>query len=153
MFIAKVTGSVIATQKVDSMVGNKLLVVEPYRLEPQDRRSLVTTGRTFIAVDMLGAGVGDYVLITQGSSARLTPETKSLPIDCVVVGIVDQAHIDNACVYSREETPLEESKPQPKAKQPKPKPAPAPEPPQPEPAPEPTPEPESAPEAEADADE
>ncbi|MFI4876432.1 MAG: EutN/CcmL family microcompartment protein [Blastopirellula sp. JB062] len=107
MFIAKVTGSVIATQKVESMVGNKLLVVEPYRLEAKDRRSLVTTGRTFVAVDMLGAGVGDYVLITQGSSARLTPETKTLPIDCVVVGIVDQAHIDHACVYSREETPTE----------------------------------------------
>ncbi|UUO05210.1 EutN/CcmL family microcompartment protein [Blastopirellula sp. J2-11] len=146
MFIAKVTGSVIATQKVESMVGNKLLVVEPYRLEPKDRGSLVTTGRTFIAVDMLGAGVGDYVLITQGSSARLTPETKHLPIDCVVVGIVDQAHIDHACVYSREETPAPETKPEakpePAAKKSKPKAAPAPKP-APPTEPEPTPEPEA----------
>jgi ethanolamine utilization protein EutN len=102
MFLAKVTGAVVATQKVDSMVGQKLLVVEPYRLDPAGRSSLVTTGRTFVAVDMLGAGEGDYVLITQGSSARLTPETKNMPIDCVVIGIVDQVRADQGMVYSRE---------------------------------------------------
>ena len=103
MFVAKVTGSLVSTQKVDAMVGYKLLIVEPYRVEPNERGSLVTTGRTFVAVDMLGAGEGDLVLITQGSSARMTPETKNLPIDTVVVGIVDQVHLDHACVYSRED--------------------------------------------------
>ncbi len=103
MFVAKVTGSLVSTQKVATMKGFKLLVVEPYRLEPQDRKSLATTGRTFIAVDTLGAGVGDYVLLTQGSSARLTPETKNMPIDAVVIGIVDSVHIEQGCVYSREE--------------------------------------------------
>jgi microcompartment protein CcmK/EutM len=103
MFVAKVTGSLVSTQKVPTMVGWKLLIVEPYRLDPADRKSLTTTGRTFVAVDMLGAGVGDYVLITQGSSARLTPETKNLPIDTVVIGIVDQVHVESNCVYSREE--------------------------------------------------
>ena len=103
MFVAKVTGSLVSTQKVQTMVGWKLLIVEPYRLESQERKSLVTTGRTFIAVDMLGAGLGDYVLITQGSSARLTPETKNMPIDTVIVGIVDQVHVESNCVYSREE--------------------------------------------------
>lgn len=102
MFVAKVTGSLVATQKVASMVGYKLLVVEPFRLESKERRTLVTTGRTFIAVDTLGAGEGEFVLITQGSSARLTPETKNLPIDTVVVGIVDRVHIESLCVYSRE---------------------------------------------------
>ncbi len=102
MFVAKVTGSLIATQKVDSMVGYKLLVVEPYRLDGTTRKSLTTTGRTFIAVDMLGAGEGDYVLLTQGSSARLTPETKQLPIDAVVIGIVDTVHVDHGCVYKRD---------------------------------------------------
>lgn len=101
MFVAKVTGSLISTQKVDSMVGYKLLIVEPYRLETKRRQSLETTGRTFVAVDMLGAGQGDYVLITQGSSARLTPETKNMPVDCVVIGIVDTVHADNQCVYTR----------------------------------------------------
>ncbi len=104
MFIARVTGSVVSTQKVDSMTGHKLLVVEPYRLEAKRRQSLVTTGRTFIAVDSLGAGENDFVLITQGSSARLTPETKELPIDAVVIGIVDTVHIDKVNVYSRNES-------------------------------------------------
>lgn len=103
MFVAKVTGSVVATQKVASVVGQKLLIVEPYRLDPEKRKSLVTTGRTFVSVDLLGAGVGDYVLITQGSSARLTPETQNMPIDTVIIGIVDQVHVQQACVYSRED--------------------------------------------------
>ena len=102
MFIARVTGSVVSTQKVASMTGHKLLVVEPYRLDETKRQSLVTTGRTFIAVDTLGAGENDYVLITQGSSARLTPETKTLPIDAVVIGIVDKVHIDKLNVYARD---------------------------------------------------
>ena len=102
MFVARVTGSVVSTQKVESMVGQKLLVVEPYRLEAKERESLTTTGRTFVAVDTLGAGVDDFVLLTQGSSARMTEGTSKLPIDAVVVGIVDQVHVDNGCVYRRE---------------------------------------------------
>ena len=103
MFVAKVTGSLVSTQKVESLVGYKLLIVEPYRLDAKTRKTLTTTGRTFVSVDTLGAGVGDYVMITQGSSARLTPETKGVPIDCVIVGIVDNVHIDNLCVYSKDE--------------------------------------------------
>jgi len=102
MFVAKVTGSVVSTQKVDSMIGQKLLVVEPYRLDTKDRQSLITTGRTFIAVDALGAGVGDMVLITQGSSARFTPETGKLPIDCVIIGIVDTVSIEKNNAYKRQ---------------------------------------------------
>ena len=102
MFVAKVTGSLVSTQKVDTMVGYKLLIVEPYRVEPNQRKSLATTGRTFVAVDTLGAGEGDFVLLTQGSSARMTPETKNLPIDAVVIGIIDQVQLDQTCVYSRE---------------------------------------------------
>lgn len=102
MFIAKVTGSLVSTQKVAAMTGYKLLIVEPYRIEPKDRSSIVTTGRTFVAVDMMGAGIGDYVLLTQGSSARMTPETKTLPIDAVVVGIIDSVNVENNTVYSRE---------------------------------------------------
>jgi ethanolamine utilization protein EutN len=102
MFVAKVTGHVVCTQKVDAMVGYKLLVVEPYRLDAAGE-TLVSTGRTFIAVDMLGAGEGDVVLITQGSSARLTPETKNMPIDTITVGIVDRVQAASRTVYSRED--------------------------------------------------
>jgi ethanolamine utilization protein EutN len=102
MLIAKVTGSMVATQKVDSMVGHKMLVVEPYRLDPKSRGELVTTGRSMVAVDTVGAGIGELVLITQGSSARLTPETKNLPVDTVIIGIIDTVHVENACVYNKE---------------------------------------------------
>ena len=99
MFIAKVTGSVTATQKVDTMVGHKLMVVEPYRLDADHRDRLTSTGRTFVAVDTLGAGEGEFVLIVQGSSARLTPETKALPVDTMIIGIVDSVHVDGNRVF------------------------------------------------------
>ncbi len=102
MFIARVTGSVVSTQKADSMIGQKLLVVEPYRLEEKKRDAMVTTGRTFIAVDTVGAGVDDYVLVVQGSSARLTPETSKLPVDAAVIGIVDTVTIDKLSIYKRD---------------------------------------------------
>jgi microcompartment protein CcmK/EutM len=101
MYVARVTGSLVSTQKLDSMVGYKLLLVEPYRLEAEHRQSLVTTGRTFVAVDLLGAGEGDLVLIVQGSSARLTPETKTMPIDTLIIGLVDHIHVEDHCVYER----------------------------------------------------
>jgi len=105
MFVARVTGSLVSTQKLPSMVGYKLLLVEPYRLESEHRQSLVTTGRTFVAVDLLGAGEGDLVLIAQGSSTRLTPETRSMPIDSLIVGLVDHVHVADRCVFERTEDP------------------------------------------------
>ncbi len=83
------------------MVGHKLLIVEPYRINDKSRDSLVTTGRTFIAVDTLGAGEGDFVLIVQGSSARLMPETTKLPIDAAIIGIIDSVSIEKKSVYDR----------------------------------------------------
>jgi ethanolamine utilization protein EutN len=103
MFVAKVTGSVVATQKVQSMVGHKLLIVEPFRIDPANRAKLISTGRTFVAVDTVGAGQDEYVLIVQGSSARLTPETKTLPVDATIIGIVDTVHVDQTCVFNREQ--------------------------------------------------
>jgi len=93
MFIAKVIGSMVATQKVDAMVGRKLLVVEPYRIDPETRAKMVSTGRTLVSVDTVGAGEGEMVLIVQGSSARLTPETKTLPVDATIIGIVDAINV------------------------------------------------------------
>ena len=102
MFVAKVTGSVVATQKVSSMTGHKLLIVEPYRIDGQKRQELVTTGRTFVAVDTVGAGQDEFVLIVQGSSARLTPETKSLPVDATIIGIIDTVQVDGRSVFKRD---------------------------------------------------
>ena len=100
MFLARVTGSVVATQKVASMTGQKLLTVEPYRVDEKARDRLVPTGRTFVVVDTLGAGLDEMVLICQGSSARLTPETEKLPIDAVVIGLVDTVDIGGQVIFS-----------------------------------------------------
>jgi ethanolamine utilization protein EutN len=102
MFVAKVTGTLVSTQKVEAMVGRKLLVVEPYRLDSETRKCLKTTGRTLVAVDTVGAGEGELVLVCQGSSARLTPDTKNLPVDTVIIGIVDTVHLEQQCVYNKE---------------------------------------------------
>ena len=102
MFVARVTGSLVSTQKVDSMVGHKLLVVEPYQLDRETRSRLEASGRGLVAVDTMGAGEGEFVLITQGSSARLTPSTKNLPVDTVIIGIIDSMHVDTKCVYNKE---------------------------------------------------
>ena len=103
MFIARITGNLVATQKVESMVGQKLLIVEPLRVNEQDQSDLQPTGRTFVVVDTVGAGEGEVVLCVQGSSARLTPETKNLPIDAAVVGIVDQVRVGESTIYSSNE--------------------------------------------------
>ncbi len=103
MFLAKVTGSVVATQKTASMTGHKLLTVEPYRVDPKDERKLVSTGRTFVVVDTVGAGQGEMVLIVQGSSARLTPETEKLPVDAAIIGIVDTVNVKSQTIFNARE--------------------------------------------------
>jgi microcompartment protein CcmK/EutM len=100
MFLARVTGSVVATQKVATMTGRKLLTVEPLRVDPEQRDRLIGTGRSFVVVDAVGAGQGEMVLIVQGSSARLTPETEKLPVDAAIVGIVDSVHVEGRTVFS-----------------------------------------------------
>jgi len=93
MFMARITGSIVSSQKVESMVGQKLLIVEPLRVDEKTRAKLSSTGRTFIVVDTVGAGEGEVVLCVQGSSARFTEQTEKLPIDAAIVGIVDQVQV------------------------------------------------------------
>ena len=100
MFLARVIGSVVSTHKVESMTGRKLLTVEPLRVDPAKRDRLVGTGRTFVCVDTVGAGFDELVLIVQGSSARMTPETEKLPVDAAVVGIVDTVNVQGRRVFS-----------------------------------------------------
>jgi ethanolamine utilization protein EutN len=95
MFIAKVIGNVVSTQKIAKFRGMKLLLVQPYI---NKEGKLQISGSSVVAVDGVGAGVGECVLFTQGSSARLTPATKDAPVDAVIVGIVDQIEVDGATV-------------------------------------------------------
>lgn len=95
MFLAKVIGSIVSTQKSPEFEGMKLLFIQPYINKD---RTLVPSGSSIVAVDSLGAGVGELVLFTQGSSARLTPTTKRAPVDAVIVGIVDSVEVGGTLV-------------------------------------------------------
>lgn len=99
MFLAKVTGTVVSTHKVSAMTGQKLFIVDPLRINEKSKKDLQPTGRTFIAVDTVGAGEGETVLIVQGSSARFTDETKTLPIDCAIIGIVDTVRVGSSTIF------------------------------------------------------
>ena len=106
MFLARVTGNVVATQKDKSLSGQKLLVVEPLNVKYDDATqkpaSLGNTGRAIVAIDVVGAGDGQLVLIVQGSSARMTDVTKNLPADAVIVGIVDSAEYAGKTFFKAE---------------------------------------------------
>jgi len=95
MFLARVTGTVVASVKDKTLNGQKLLVVEPLNIKYDDKTALPATlgntGRAIVAIDVVGCGEGQLVLVVQGSSARMTEQTKNLPADAVVVGIVDTA--------------------------------------------------------------
>lgn len=93
MFLARVQGHVVASQKDKSLAGSKLLVVEPLKVAytPAGGGEFEVTGRAIVAVDRIGAGVGQLVLIVQGSSARMMEGCSKMPIDAVVVGLVDEA--------------------------------------------------------------
>ena len=102
MFLARVTGNVVATQKDKSLNGQKLFVVEPLNVKYDDASkpaSLGNTGRAIVAIDVVGCGEGQLVLVCQGSSARMTEQTKNLPADAVIVGIVDSAQYAGKTFY------------------------------------------------------
>ena len=96
MFLARVKGHVVATAKDPSMKGQKLLLVEPLKVDyaPQGGGKFGETGRTIVALDSLGAGEGQIVLIAQGSSARMAEGMDKVPVDAVVLGIVDEAIVN-----------------------------------------------------------
>lgn len=81
MLIGKVTGSVVATRKNDNLVGNKFMVVELVK----DMGST----KKIVAIDNIGAGIGEIVLVATGSAARIGCGVENTPVDAAIVGIVD----------------------------------------------------------------
>ena len=82
MLIGKVVGSVVSTRKCDNLVGNKFMIVEPIPSLKIDNR--------IVAVDNQGAGIGELVLVAQGSAARIGCNDERAPIDAAIVGIIDE---------------------------------------------------------------
>ncbi|MGD0262800.1 MAG: EutN/CcmL family microcompartment protein [Verrucomicrobiota bacterium] len=100
MFLARVEGSVVATKKDASMSGRKLLLLRPQLVDEKDPTKFRPGANTIVAVDSVGAGIGELVLFCQGSSARLAPNLKDAPVDAVVIGIVDVVDVLGKQVYS-----------------------------------------------------
>lgn len=88
MFLAKIIGNVVATQKEPTLEGCKLLVVSPLALGPDEK-----TKSSLVAVDTIGAGIGETVLVSSGSSARNALKA-NVVADAAVVGIVDTVQIE-----------------------------------------------------------
>ncbi len=100
MFLAKVEGAVVSTKKDASMSGRKLLLLRPQLVDDKDPSRFKPGSNTIVAVDSVGAGVGEMVLFCQGSSARLAPNLKDAPVDAVIIGIVDSVDVLGKQIYS-----------------------------------------------------
>ncbi|MEG6585367.1 EutN/CcmL family microcompartment protein [Dendrosporobacter sp. 1207_IL3150] len=90
MWVGKVIGTLVATPKDDSLTGCKLLIVQPSLLGQSGRTSPI------VAVDTIGAGTGETVLVVEGSSARHVTGRPNAAVDAAIVGIIDSIEINKA---------------------------------------------------------
>ena len=100
MFLARVEGSVVSTKKDASMSGRKLLLLRPQLVDDKDPTRFRPGSNTVVAIDVVGAGIGELVMFCQGSSARLAGGLKDLPVDAVVIGIVDVVDVLGKEIYN-----------------------------------------------------
>lgn len=96
MLIGKVVGTVVSTKKEPELEGLKLLLVRG--LDPEGK----PTSQWVVAIDSVGAGVGEVVLYASGSSARQTLVTKDRPVDATIMAIVDQIEVGGNLLYVKE---------------------------------------------------
>lgn len=83
MIIGKVVGSLFSTRKSEKLVGNKFMIVEPVE-------AMQSAEKQVVAIDIIGAGIGEYVLVAQGSAARIGCDMADAPVDAAIVGIIDE---------------------------------------------------------------
>lgn len=82
MIVGKIVGSLVSTRKNDNLIGSKFMIVEPLK-------NIKGEGGRIVAVDNVGAGIGETVLVATGSAARVGCGMPDAPIDAAIVGIVD----------------------------------------------------------------
>ena len=82
MVAGKVVGSIVSTRKNDKLIGNKFIIVELVG-------SMTGNAKPLIAIDNIGAGIGEYVMVAQGSAARVGCDISDAPVDAAIVGIID----------------------------------------------------------------
>ena len=95
MLLGRVVGTVVATRKEPELEGLKLLLVRAADVEGK------ATGGLVVAIDAVGAGVGEVVLYASGSSARQTEMTKDRPVDAVIMAIVDQVEVEGRLTWRK----------------------------------------------------
>lgn len=95
MRIARVIGRAVSTVKDSSLVGHKLLLVRA-----TDEHNKLA-GEVFVAVDVVGAGTGELVLVSEGSAARQCGTTSGQPVDAVIMGILDSLEIDGTVTFRK----------------------------------------------------
>lgn len=93
MLMGLVSGTVVSTKKDDELRGLRFLMVRELD------QNMNETGKMVVAVDAVGAGVGEVVLYASGSSARQTTATKDRPVDATIMAIVDQVAVDGQVRY------------------------------------------------------
>ena len=91
MHLAKVVGNVVSTQKDSNLVGCKLLIIK--KINENGEFEKYSSQSTAIAVDSVGAGIGETVIVTTGSTARYVYGDKLPPLDMTIVGLVDEIQI------------------------------------------------------------
>ena len=96
MNIARVKGTVVSTNKAEKIMGMKLLVVMPIDLDTMQEK-----GSALVAVDTVGAGIGEVVMTVAGSSSRQTAVTDGRPVDCSIIAIIDHIDIDRKRVFEK----------------------------------------------------
>ena len=89
MLVARILGTVVASQKDERLKGKKLLIVRPINLDGTDASGYV------VAVDTVGAGYHERVLVVAGSSARLAEGMKDRPVDAAIIGVIDTVDFIN----------------------------------------------------------
>ena len=103
MIVGKVIGEVVSSCKTENLTGAKFLVVEVLSLLGKSGKSMIETGSTIVANDAVGVGRGEVVLCVQGSSARFTEFTSTLPTDACIIGIIDSISVKDKTLYSKSE--------------------------------------------------
>ncbi len=96
MKVCRVIGSVVSTNKCDKLVGAKLLVVKEVDIIKKE-----LTGQLQVAVDTVGAGEGEEVLVVSGSSSRQTTFTDGKPVDLAIIAIIDSIEIEGELVFKK----------------------------------------------------
>jgi len=95
MLIARVIGTTVSTVKDEKLTGRKLLILR------QSDETGSPSGKPYVAVDTVDAGVGDLVLTCAGSSARQTNITKDTPVDAVIMAVIDSLEVEGKVVFRK----------------------------------------------------